>query len=273
MNKTPTPFIVVTDLDGTLLDHYTYSWEAAAATLEVLKQRQIPVIINTSKTFDEVVALQQSLGVTAPFIVENGSAVFLPKDHYPSVQQGLQAHQGFYCKLLGQQRQQIVTFLHDLRKGKAWQFSGYSDWDLAKISELTGLDAAGAEMSQSRAFSEPLIWQDSSDNLQQFKNVLQQENLTLLKGGRFYHVLGSTNKGLATKWVQSLYTENTPVVCLGDSPNDVEMLDVADVPVWVKSDKQPYPELTRPNAKMLCTDGVGPVGWAEALNHILQQIK
>ena len=49
---TPGPLIVATDLDGTLLDHYTYDWQPAARAIELLKQKCIPLVINTSKTAD-----------------------------------------------------------------------------------------------------------------------------------------------------------------------------------------------------------------------------
>ena len=44
---------VVTDLDGTLLDH-SYSWEPARSTISALKQQGILVIPCTSKTAEEV---------------------------------------------------------------------------------------------------------------------------------------------------------------------------------------------------------------------------
>ena len=44
---------VVTDLDGTLLDH-TYDWTPAETTLRWLQQRGIPVIPCTSKTAEEL---------------------------------------------------------------------------------------------------------------------------------------------------------------------------------------------------------------------------
>ncbi|MGA0327631.1 MAG: hypothetical protein ACO3OK_11595, partial [Limisphaerales bacterium] len=42
-------WVVVTDLDGSLLDHHTYSFEAALPALSVLKEEGIPLILNTSK--------------------------------------------------------------------------------------------------------------------------------------------------------------------------------------------------------------------------------
>lgn len=35
-------YLVFTDLDGTLLDHDTYSWEAARPALDRLKRQQVP---------------------------------------------------------------------------------------------------------------------------------------------------------------------------------------------------------------------------------------
>ena len=75
--------IVFTDLDGTLLDDANYSWEAARPALEELKRRGIPCVLVTSKTRAEVEFWRNRLGNTDPFVVENGAAVFIPKDIFP----------------------------------------------------------------------------------------------------------------------------------------------------------------------------------------------
>ena len=51
---------IVTDLDGTLLDH-SYSWEPARTTLRWLQEQQIPVIPCTSKTAEEVRGFRDAL--------------------------------------------------------------------------------------------------------------------------------------------------------------------------------------------------------------------
>ncbi|MDP2876998.1 MAG: HAD-IIB family hydrolase, partial [Holophaga sp.] len=64
--------ILFTDLDGTLLDESTYAFEPALPAIRALQERGIPIVFCTSKTFAETVALQEVLGITDPFIVENG---------------------------------------------------------------------------------------------------------------------------------------------------------------------------------------------------------
>jgi len=74
-----TNYLISTDLDGTLLDHYDYSWSAALPSLQRCRDEGITVILNTSKTFAETHALQQALSLDGPIIVENGSALIMPR--------------------------------------------------------------------------------------------------------------------------------------------------------------------------------------------------
>ena len=65
---------VVTDLDGTLLDH-SYDWSPAKALIRQLQQHRISVIPCTSKTAEEVRGFRTEAGLHDPYIVENGGAV------------------------------------------------------------------------------------------------------------------------------------------------------------------------------------------------------
>ena len=73
-----TPWLVVTDLDGTLLNHHDYAFDAAQVAIAELKAKGIPVVLNTSKTYAETVTIREKLGIGDPFIVENGSCLYLP---------------------------------------------------------------------------------------------------------------------------------------------------------------------------------------------------
>jgi mannosyl-3-phosphoglycerate phosphatase len=71
--------IVFSDLDGTLLDHATYSWQAAVPALEALKERGIPLILASSKTSAEIAELRAETGFAdCPAIVENGAGLLEP---------------------------------------------------------------------------------------------------------------------------------------------------------------------------------------------------
>ena len=74
--------LIFSDLDGSLLDHYTYSFEPAKACLGMLETVNIPVVLVSSKTRKEIEALREVLGNTHPFIVEKGAAVFVPQAYF-----------------------------------------------------------------------------------------------------------------------------------------------------------------------------------------------
>ena len=65
---------VVTDLDGTLMDHH-YDWSPAAAVLRALQRAGVPVIPCTSKTAEEVERFRADAQLSDPYIVENGGAI------------------------------------------------------------------------------------------------------------------------------------------------------------------------------------------------------
>ncbi len=78
--------VVFTDLDGSLLDFDHYSFEGARLSLERLKRHHIPVVFTTSKTRREVEVLRQEMGIDAPFIAENGAAVYIPSPYMTGFQ-------------------------------------------------------------------------------------------------------------------------------------------------------------------------------------------
>ena len=66
---------VVSDVDGTLMDH-SYDLTPAKETIKILQNLSIPVILCTSKTAAEVKVIRNELNLTDPYIVENGAAIY-----------------------------------------------------------------------------------------------------------------------------------------------------------------------------------------------------
>jgi mannosyl-3-phosphoglycerate phosphatase len=258
---TPGPLIVATDLDGTLLDHYTYDWQPAARAIELLKQKCIPLVINTSKTADEVVLLQRELDIEDPFIVENGSAVYIHcRDERFDLPGDVYDDGSHRIKILGGQRESIVATLTSLKRDRGWRFDMFSDFDSDELAALTGLSSGNALLALQRHYSEPLIWRDSQDRYSDFCDAVRQRGLSLLRGGRFVHVLGQTGKGAALRWLADHYRAagTTLLIALGDSANDIDMLRVADYPVLVKSPSHDFPAI---DGNVIRTEETGPAGW------------
>lgn len=270
-----TRYIVVTDLDGTLLDHYDYRWHAAQPALDLLRAHDIPVVINTSKTANEVHTLQKKIGLDAAFIVENGSAIFIPHLEKSTPLPELDLCGNHWVKLLGQRKTGIVNKLHTLRAQYKWKFEGFSDWNVEQIVAATGLTPDAAKEASQREFSEPLIWQDSETNLSAFQQAISELGLAMLRGGRFIHILGNTDKGKATRWLRDFYSRysqaNYKVLALGDGPNDIDMLMASDLAVMIKSPAHAFPSIHRKDA-LIFTEAYGPQGWNEAIHRLKSEL-
>ncbi|GAA4878031.1 HAD-IIB family hydrolase [Ferrimonas pelagia] len=254
--------LVVTDLDGTLLDHHTYQYDAAQAALALCRQRRIPLIFNTSKTLAESQALASALSLHWPMVVENGSAIHLPEPLEGEPR----------AVILGQPRQQLVAWLQRERQRAGFSVQGFSDWSVAELAAHTGLSLAQAELAQQREYSEPLLWQDTEHAFLTFQASARAQGFTLLKGGRFFHLLGQTDKGRATTWLRQHYHTRSgqpvQIIALGDGHNDSAMLAAADVAVQIRSPVHPFPP--KPAAKrVIQTELCGPAGWAQALLSLL----
>jgi len=69
-------YLIFSDLDGTLLDEDTYSFQEATEAIEFLKEKEIPLILCSSKTRFEMELYREKMDImTYPFIPENGGAI------------------------------------------------------------------------------------------------------------------------------------------------------------------------------------------------------
>jgi|GEM_PF-8729 len=217
--KPQLPLIIATDLDGTLLGHEDYSFAGAPAIFAQFAQAGIPIIINTSKTYAEVNQWQQTLGSCDPVIVENGGAIVFSTDEYahymqPATQAYLKTYisagllvqaEGVVQLTLGRDRQSINQVLDHLVQTFDFKFQRMRDWSTAQISQITGLSLDQAAKAQVRYTAEALHWLDASqEDVELFRLALQTHGLRLVKGGRFYHVMGNQDKATALKLLVDL---------------------------------------------------------------------
>ncbi|MEO1209083.1 MAG: HAD-IIB family hydrolase [Cyanobacteria bacterium J06638_20] len=264
--------LVFTDLDATLLDHETYSYAPALSAIARLQQDGHVLILNSSKTQAEQAALREELGNTAPFVVENGAAIACP----PNTPGHREDSATATLHVLAADYAHLRDVVCQLRQDNGYGFRGFGDMAADDIAQITGLSLTAAEAAKQRNGSEPLLWEDTDDARSQFVAQVNAAGLQVTQGGRFLHVMGKTDKGAGVQWLSERYRQSFPdilwqVVALGDSPNDLPMLRVADVGVLIPN----------PHRKAFAVEGVarllkpeqpGPKGWAVAIAQLLDEL-
>src|SRR5215510_6997235 len=105
--------VVVTDIDGSLLEPGTRSLHDERAALDFLATRGIPLVINSSRTRAEIERLHQTLRMLTPFISEHGSALFLPRGCLPIVSDRAKPAVGGNVIEFGRRYHDVVDSLKD----------------------------------------------------------------------------------------------------------------------------------------------------------------
>ena len=267
------PFLIFTDLDATLLNH-DYTWSEAQPALDLIRERQIPLILNSSKTLAEMHAIAQALEITTPIIAENGGQIAIPQDADISLS-GASAHPSlpYLVKTQSPSRADILSYVHQLRTEKGYLFSGFADWDIDQVCQHTGLDEASAKLSSDRYVTEPILWNDSEENFQKFAADLKTINARALRGGRFIHLMGPADKAGGMNRVTELYQQAFPEndyqrIALGDSPNDAQMVNAADIAVIIPYGDEGH-RIKSHAPQVILANLSAAAGWNESILSIL----
>ena len=265
------PLIVVfSDLDGSLLDHHDYSYAAALPGLDRLEAMGIPLVLATSKTRDEVQVFVEELGLDTPFIIENGGGILIPPGYFGSVSKDQE-----YEELVLSAPVSELQHVLDQARADGYQFRSMLEMDINEIVDLTGLMPEEAERAARRHYTIPLVWRDDDERLPGFQAQIESSGFCLLRGGRFYHLQGSTDKSVALKNLVRRYEQFNDVsvisIALGDSGNDRRMLETADYAIVIPSISKGAMSLEKREG-VFTASYPGPKGWNEGLMATLDLI-
>jgi mannosyl-3-phosphoglycerate phosphatase len=266
--------IVFTDLDGTLLDCCTYSFEKAIPALELLRGKNIPLVLCSSKTRKEIEYYRKELANNHPFISENGGGIFIPKNYFKfkihSPEFIVYDGNDYYAIKFGAQYSDLRKTVEGLRK-KGFKIKGFGDMTVKEIMEIANLSADEAEMAKERDFDEPFIFEGNATETQRLLRAIKAKGFNCTQG-RFFHIIGNTDKGKAVELLKGLYRKEfyeITTIALGDSSNDIPMLAAVDYPIVVQKPGGGYDQkIDMPG--LIRASGIGPEGWNNAIIKLIR---
>ncbi|UCB53032.1 MAG: HAD-IIB family hydrolase [Candidatus Zixiibacteriota bacterium] len=277
MSEEKRRILIFTDLDGTLLDPQDYSFGEALPALERVRQRKIPLILCSSKTRAELEFYQRELKIDEPFISENGGAVFMPSGYFPRVPEEHKKKGRYLVLEFGVSHAKIRERLLEVSTKLNIKPVGIGDLGAEEISCLLNLSAAEAELAQDREYDEAFYFPEKpkEEQIKLAQREFNQVGLCLTAGGRLFHLHGDHDKGKAAKSLIQIFianrTDEIMTIGLGDSLNDLSLLEAVDIPVLLKKEDDSYQPEILDNLKVYEASEMGPRGWNRAVLDLIEK--
>jgi len=248
--------LVVTDLDGTLLDRDTYDFAPARPALRALRQACVPLVLCSSKTRAEMEPLAAAIAVPGPLVVENGGAVVAERS----------------VLVLGTPREQLVEELAAVAREAGVRVRSFAEMSVEEVASLTGLPSGSAAFAMRREYDEPFVVEGpigrDPEVDARLERAARSRGLRVTHGGRVHHLTGPADKGRALRAILDAIPGGVAgdVVGLGDAANDLSLLLVVTRPILVpRPDGTLDPRLVEglPGAER--APAAGPAGWSAAV--------
>jgi len=263
--KNNSKFWIVTDLDGTLMDE-NYDISPAKKTLNILSEMSIPVIPCTSKTASEVRFFRNANGLSDPFIVENGAAIY---GNYLN-------NSAEWELILGKSYKELRFILKNISKEANYHLIPLNDLSENQIYELTGLSGQAINRALDRQWSIPFL-NPPDDIFEKVKLICKSYNVHVFKGNRMSHLLSSeSHKGLAVNKLKvHLQNQYVKIIALGDSQNDLPLLENADISIVIPGKNGPNKYLQHgiDNGSFRLANAPHAEGWSNSIEDILNSYK
>ena len=168
--------------------------------------------------------------------------------------------------------------LHIMHRGNNRQDIFESEEDMIRIKEDIdyALEKSGCQLHAYVVMTNHLhllITPESKEQLAVFTQAITAQGFKLIKGGRFYHVIGLFDKGQAIDASRDFFAKKYPnkqvvTIGLGDSPNDLPMLETVDIAIVIKSGRSAEMKLN--NTRAIFSTKEGPAGWNEEILKLLE---
>jgi mannosyl-3-phosphoglycerate phosphatase len=263
--------IVFTDIDGTLIDMYTGKFKGTDRLIKILIKNRVPVVLCSAKTRSEQEYIRANLGLSDPFIIENGGAVVIPDGYFDDQELNMYTMKdGYHLIEIGGRSSEIKEKLSRIRKEFKIEFKGASDLTLNELSKKLNMSLPFARRMSRREYGETILEIDHQD-LNRFIKICKENGLKVIHGGRYIDITLGNDKGKATQVLIDLFKKkylprDAIFIGFGDSENDLPMLRLMDRPVLVQRTDGSWYESKMKN--VIKSTGIGPVGWKNSFNLI-----
>ena len=264
--------IIFTDLDETLLKKNQYCYRTLNNFIIKLLRYEYLIIPVTSKTYTEVINLLKLIKFQIPFSVENGGAYYIPikNNKYYLYKKVLNPH-----ALNAKTIKKILT--KNIFKKYLSNVEFIENLSFANQKIITKLNYNQLENFNAREYTVPVLWHGIKDLKKKFEESLFKHHLKITFGGKLYNISGLHSKVDSINYFTDYYkrkfkTKKLITISLGDSQNDIEILNNSNYSGIIKSNTYRITNIRKKN-NIFRSFTQPPHGWVEILKKIIVKME
>ena len=260
--------LVVSGIDGGLLDPLTRDYDPARPAIAALARLGVPLVLCSGRTRAEVAFVSRVFGLGAPLIAENGAVLAVPAGHLRGGVPGGEPDAEWHVLRLGPPRETLRRSLEEVAAVagvRVRRLSDLTDGDRMRCRALANLLGPA---SAAREHTEPFLI-EGEEEATALARAAEARGLRLLRGQSLWHLCGGADKGLAVRTLLALYEREgrmPEAIGLGSWPIDLPMLRAVHRPIVLPGPGgriEPSLAAGLPRAERAWQGG--PRGWSDAV--------
>lgn len=235
--------VVFSDVDSVLRNPPAAAMHHAASTLQRLPAGAA-VVLCSSRTRAELELVQQWLQLRAPFVVEDGAALFVPANYFGRPLRRARDIAGYEAIEIGCSHRLVRATLQRVAGELKIRITGFSDMSIEEVARECGITLLQARLAKLREYVEPCIARDDRVPRDIFVRVLQSTGLKSVRRGAHEYIGGVGESPDAVQRLLHLYRRafgavaSIGVISASASSADDRLLDRVDRKVIVHDDER-----------------------------------
>lgn len=278
---------IFSDIDGTFLEPGV-SPDVVKAAMAEMGTRGI-VVLNSSRTADNMLRLQEEYDLRGPIVAENGGEICIPTnfininkvkeiigDKYPVYEKD-----GFIFVQIGENINGVIEKFEQIRHLFPGKTELTGEMSVETIMRVFAVDEEEAlkrqeDQKPSREKAKYVIGMATDvdpdpEQIQIIREEARKLGINITRAKYLWHIMGDGfDKGLAVRVATEIFRSENPnlvTVGVGDADNDIEMLEQCDRSYLVGDLKRQFPP------HVIRTSSDGPSGWKEMVETELKLLK
>jgi len=232
-------------INADIFGNHTDDLEKIALTLIPVKEANIPILLYSRRTYEEMIWLCGELAIHHPFVVENGGALYVPNNYYKLDLKDFTVGDEYHQMTFGSTRSTIENITAKLAKVTGVNLDNdiQSPLDLADYWDIELFEA---ERIMSRGFSQMITKTEEVSTLTDlFKQLISQQGLQIIDSDEAYYIGNFSLTEPIRYWIEYLKSQydDLQVFTLSNVADDEAILALGDEAFLLKNQEEWQPIL------------------------------